>query len=208
MLRRAIFGGSFDPPHIGHVLSVKYILSTGAADEVVIVPVFQHVFNKKLTDYDVRLMLTRLAFADEANVQVSSIERDLPTPNYTLNTLLALKEQYPGDQLQLVVGADVLHDVDQWHQFDQVVKLAPLLILGRSGVTHEQAPVAHLPQVSSSQVRSLLSQLPKKLALAPGLYPSQSQDPAAEAQGSTLQHLSTLLPRTVLNRILADELYR
>ena len=204
MLRRAIFGGSFDPPHIGHVLAVKYILSTGAADEVVIVPVFQHAFNKQLTDYDVRLQLTRLAFVDEAKVQVSAIERDLPTPNYTLNTLLALKEEFPRDQLRLVVGADVLHDVDKWHHFEQVQQLAPLLILGRSGVPHEQAPVAHLPEVSSSQLRSLLSQLPKLL----DVIVDQSDRHEQTTQATTLQQLSTLLPRAVLDRILADGLYR
>lgn len=193
MVKRAIFGGSFDPPHIGHVLAVKYILNTGACDEVVVVPVFQHAFNKKLTDYDTRLALTRLAFEDEKQVHVSAIERDLPAPNYTLNTLLALKEQYRHDELRLVIGADVLHDVDKWHHFDQVVELAPLLILGRSGVMHPQAPEAYLPEVSSSQVRSLLRQLP--------MNPSQTQ-------AATFRQLSTLLPKTVLSRIIAAGLYR
>jgi len=185
----AVFGGSFDPPHVGHVLLVKYLLSIGVVDEVCIVPVFEHAFHKPLTEFDVRLRLVELAFAGEPHVQVSSIERQLSRPNYTLNTVRALARQRPGVQLRLVVGADVLFDIDRWHKFDELVQLAPLLILGRAGVSHPSAPEAVLPAVSSSLVREQLAE--------------QAAHPSAENE----QMLRRLVPKAVLDHIIDEGLY-
>lgn len=185
----AVFGGSFDPPHVGHVLAVKYLVSIGAVDEVTIVPVFEHAFHKPLTAFDVRLRLVELAFAGENGVNVSSIERELPRPNYTLNTVRALAKQRPDVQLRLVVGADVLFDIDRWHRFDELIELAPLLVLGRSGVSHPSAPVAVLPAVSSSEIRDRLAQQ--------GSSPSTDNDAM----------LRRLVPKLVLDHIFEQGLY-
>jgi len=173
----AILGGSFDPPHIGHVLAVKYLLATGAADRVVVIPVFEHAFAKPLSPFERRVAWLRAAFENESGVQISEIERDLPLPNYTLNTVRALSRDLPGQTLRLVVGADVLSDVDKWHHFEELVQLAPLLVLGRAGISHPDAPPAVLPQVSSTQVRARLRAhkthpTPQTAALLRQLMPS------------------------------------
>lgn len=183
MKRIGIFGGSFDPPHVGHVLAVKYILSIGAVDEVIVVPVFEHAFHKPLTSFEVRMSLVELAFLGEPKVLVSGIERTLPRPNYSLYTVRALATQNPGESLRLVVGADVLHDIDKWHKFDELAELAPLLILGRAGVPHADAPLAVLPQVSSSEIRELL------------------------LHDESVGLLAQLLPKAVLDFILEQRLY-
>jgi nicotinate-nucleotide adenylyltransferase len=185
----AVFGGSFDPPHVGHVLAVKYLRSIGVVDEVAIVPVFEHAFHKPLTAFDVRLRLLELAFAGEQDVHLSPIERDLPRPNYTLNTVRALSQQRPDVQLRLVVGADVLFDIDRWHQFQNIIELAPLLVLGRAGVSHPSAPVAVLPAVSSSEIRDRLAQ--------------QSAHPSADNE----EMLRRLVPKAVIDYIFEQGLY-
>jgi nicotinate-nucleotide adenylyltransferase len=152
---RAIFGGSFDPPHVGHVLAVTYVLMTEMVEQVTVVPVFRHAFDKDMADYEHRLALARAAFGHLAEVDVSDVERSLPTPSYTIRTLEALADRYPRDEFRLLIGADLLADAARWVRFDEVCQRAPLLVLGRVGVEAEGAPSV-LPEVSSSRVRGWL----------------------------------------------------
>jgi len=161
----AIFGGSFDPPHVGHVLAAQYVLSTEMVERVLVVPVFSHAFDKDMAAYDDRLELARAAFGQLPGVEVSDVERQLPTPSYTVRTLEELTARHPGDQLRLLVGADVLGDVERWVRFDEVCRLAPLLVLGRVGFGAENYP-AVLPDVSSTRVRRWLQERPAPVALA------------------------------------------
>lgn len=150
----AVYGGSFDPPHVGHVLAVHYVLSVGLADRVLVVPVYQHALNKILSPFEARLEMCRRAFSTDPRVEVNDIERSLPRPNYTLVTLEKLQERHPGEAFRLIVGADVLSEAPNWHRFDEVRRLAPLIVLGRAGVKSEDAPDALLPEVSSSEART------------------------------------------------------
>jgi len=180
----AIFGGSFNPPHVGHVLAVAYVLSAHDVDAVLVVPAFRHPFHKDLCPFEHRLAMARLAFQDLARADVSEIERDLGAQvSRTVDTLEALAERYPQWRLRLVIGADVLHDRAKWHRFDRVVELAPLIVLGRAGVAHAEAPRAVLPEVSSSGIRKAFA----------------SCDEGA---------LEGRLPRTVRDYIAREGLYR
>ncbi len=150
----AVFGGSFNPPHVGHVLAVSYVLSVCRVDEVIVVPVYQHPFNKDLASFEHRLSMCERAFADWRRVVVSDIERELGGESRTLKTLEAMYGHDPNRDLRLVIGADVLADRDKWHRFDRIESLAPPLILGRAGHDHPEAPLAVLPEVSSTEVRA------------------------------------------------------
>jgi nicotinate-nucleotide adenylyltransferase len=110
-----------------------------------------------MADYEHRLALARAAFGHLSEVDVSDVERGLPTPSYTIRTLEALAERYPGDELRLLMGADLLADAHRWVRFDEVRQKAPLLVLGRVGSPGGDAP-AVLPDVSSSRVREWLRQ--------------------------------------------------
>lgn len=156
----ALFGGSFDPPHVGHVLAVAYVLATGGFDRVLVVPVFAHAFDKELSPFEHRVQMALLAFAEMPKVTVSTVEAELGTPSRTLRTIQHLQKEHPDFRLRLVVGADVLEAKDQWFGFDEVARLAPLLVLGRAGISHPDAPQAMLPDVSSTGVRALLRGVP------------------------------------------------
>jgi nicotinate-nucleotide adenylyltransferase len=154
----AVFGGSFNPPHVGHVLAGAYVLAVHDVDGLLVVPAFRHPFNKELCAFEHRAAMARLAFRDLARTEVSEIERELALPvSRTVDTLEALRVRHPDWRLRLVIGADVLHDRDKWHRFDRVVELAPPIVLGRAGVEHPEAPPAVLPEVSSSAVRAALA---------------------------------------------------
>ncbi len=151
----AFFGGSFDPPHVAHVLLVTYARLTLPIDEVLVVPVFEHVFGKRLAPYQDRVQLCERAFDGISKVRVSRIEAELPRPNRTLDTLQRLQALEPETQLRLLVGSDVLQEAHRWHAFEDVAKLAPPLVVARSGFPH--AGTAVLPDISSSHVRELFA---------------------------------------------------
>ncbi|MEZ4228265.1 MAG: nicotinate-nicotinamide nucleotide adenylyltransferase [Polyangiaceae bacterium] len=185
-MRVAVFGGSFNPPHIAHVLAVTYVASLGLCERVLVVPVHAHAFDKHLAPFSSRLAMCREAMGFIPGVEISDIEASLAPPNYTLNMLQALAVRHPEWQLRLVVGADVLGDSHKWHAWDQVCALAPPIVLGRVGYARADAPPPVLPDVSSTRIRELLA----------------SGDEIATAE------LSLLLPRCVREAIAREELYR
>jgi len=182
----AIFGGSFDPPHVAHLLAAAYVLATGDVEEVRVVPTFEHAFGKRLAPFEERLELCRRCFADLARVTVSPLEAELPKPNYTVRLLERLRADEPGRPLRLVIGSDVLAETSAWFEYERVLALAPPLVLARVG--HERAGLgpALLPDVSSTRVRELLA---------------RRQEPEAALE------LAGLVPRRVLEHIAAAGLY-
>ncbi len=152
-----VFGGSFNPPHVGHVLAAAYALAVHAIDRVLVVPVYHHPFRKELAPFQHRVAMAELAMAELAGVAVSAIERELDGEGRTLHTLEALAAREPGWRMRLIVGADVLADRDKWHRFERVEALAPLIVLGRAGFREREAPAPLLPEVSSTAIRAALA---------------------------------------------------
>jgi nicotinate-nucleotide adenylyltransferase len=152
----AIYGGSFDPPHVSHVLASLYALKVGGFDQVLVVPVFEHAFRKQLTPFQHRLRMCELAFQGIEGVLVSPVERELATPSLTLRTLEALSAAHADWALRLLVGSDVLSDTGKWHAFDRISALAPPYVLARPGYPHPDAAALPLPDVSSTRVREAL----------------------------------------------------
>jgi len=151
-MRVAVFGGSFNPPHLGHVLAGTWLLATGEVDHVLVVPAFRHAFGKALAPYELRMALAQAAFACVAQCTVDPIEFELSGESRTILTLEALTRLHPTWQLRLVVGTDVVAESDKWFRFEDIRRLAPLLVLPRSDGTTP----AILPVVSSTQVRERL----------------------------------------------------
>jgi len=153
----AILGGSFDPPHIGHVMLALFALSVGGVEQVLVVPTYQHAFGKPLLDFEHRMRMCELGFSVLRNVQVSPLERELGGESRTLRLVRELKARHPAHGLRLLIGEDILHQRDRWQSFDEICALAPPLVAGRSGFEHPDAPEGPiLPAVSSSEVRRLL----------------------------------------------------
>jgi nicotinate-nucleotide adenylyltransferase len=152
-----VLGGSFDPPHCGHVLLATYALSVAPIDGLLIVPTFDHAFGKPLTSFEHRVEMCNIAFGFLRNVDISRIEEELEGPSYTVRTLEALRSQRPGIELRLVIGADLLGDVHRWKEFERVRELAPPFVVGRAGYERgTEANTLDLPEVSSTLVRERL----------------------------------------------------
>ncbi|HYP76119.1 MAG TPA: nicotinate-nicotinamide nucleotide adenylyltransferase [Polyangiaceae bacterium] len=153
----AIYGGSFDPPHLSHVLAAVYALKIGGFDRVLVVPVFEHAFHKQLTAFEHRARMCELAFEGIAGIEVSRVERDLETPSLTLRTLEHLAALHPAWRMRLLVGSDVLGDTAKWHAFDRIAELAAPYVVARPGYAHPDAHAALLPDLSSTRVREALA---------------------------------------------------
>lgn len=157
--RIGFFGGSFNPPHIAHVLAVHYALLRWQFDFVAVVPTFDHPFDKELVDFAHRMRMTRIAFEHLGErVHVLSVEQELPHPSYTWQTLQHLRHCYPDSELALLIGSDILEELPRWHNADALQREFPIYVIPRIG---ENSPVGEartglLPALSSSQVRELL----------------------------------------------------
>ena len=174
----AIYGGSFDPPHISHVLAAVYALKVSGFEQVLVVPVFEHAFQKQLTPFQHRLRMCELSFAGIAGVEVSSVERELQTPSLTLRTIEHLSRAHPDWAMRLLIGSDVLSDTAKWHAFERISELAPPCVLARPGFDHPNAQAAFLPDVSSTRIREALAArgTPESDALLAACVPSAVLD--------------------------------
>jgi nicotinate-nucleotide adenylyltransferase len=157
-MRVAFYGGSFNPPHVAHVMAASYLLGVAEFERVLVVPVYAHAFNKPLTPFADRLRMCELAMGWLPQVQVCDVESSLAAPSWTLRSLEHVARQHPDYQLRLVIGADVLQDTQNWHAFEQVTRLAPPFVLGRVGFADPAGAPPVLPDVSSTRIRRLLAQ--------------------------------------------------
>jgi nicotinate-nucleotide adenylyltransferase len=151
-----VLGGSFDPPHLSHVMLALFGLSGAGLERVVVAPTFIHAFGKPLGDFDHRLRMCELAFEHLPAVEVSAIERELGGVSRSLRLIEALSARHPGHRLRLLVGADIVAERARWQDFDQLCTRAPLLVAGRPGFDGERHALK-LPEISSSEVRAALA---------------------------------------------------
>jgi nicotinate-nucleotide adenylyltransferase len=142
-MRIALFGGSFDPPHIGHQLACLYVLETHDVDEVWMLPCAQHPFAKQMSPFAHRVAMCRLAVASLPRVQVCTIEEEREGPSYTLDTVRTLAERYPQHELLLVIGADLLREREGWHGAAELCQRVRFIVLGRRHVETQPSPRPH-----------------------------------------------------------------
>jgi nicotinate-nucleotide adenylyltransferase len=169
MRETAILGGSFNPPHVAHVMAAYWALATQGVSEVWLLPSFRHPFGKELAPFEDRVRMCELAAAPVRGLHVCTAEADLaddPLVGYTARTLEHLVAKHPERRFALVVGADVLAETSKWYRFDRVTELARLVVVGRAG--HPGPGGApELPAVSSSEVRERLRRGEDVSALVP-----------------------------------------
>jgi nicotinate-nucleotide adenylyltransferase len=142
-MRIAFFGGTFDPPHSGHIAIAKAAISRLNLDQVLVAPVatqplkggFRH------SSYEDRLAMVRLAVANEPGLAASDVDAPLPggEPNYTFATLQRLRSRLlPTDVLFCLLGADSFLTVKQWHQCTELLLFCDFIVAGRPGFALEQ----------------------------------------------------------------------
>lgn len=167
MSRVGIFGGSFNPPHLGHQALCLMLLEACEIDELWLVPTYRHYFGKELADYDHRVvMCERLIAPLGERACVSQVEKQLSADkSRMLDTLQELHKRHSQIDFRLVVGADILQETDRWYRWDEVAALAPPLVFGRHGYEGGELPAP--PDISSTRIRELLAQGETALPMVP-----------------------------------------
>ncbi|HLU65748.1 MAG TPA: nicotinate (nicotinamide) nucleotide adenylyltransferase [Kofleriaceae bacterium] len=170
----ALFGGSFNPPHLAHQMVCLVVLETEPVDQVWMIPTHRHAFGKELAPYDDRVeMCRRAAAVFGGRVAVSTIEGELGrggAESRTLHTVEALRARHPDTGFRLVVGEDILAEKDSWYRWDDLVALAPLIVVGRHSENRAQEAAGEriaLPAISSTEVRARLGRGESALPLVP-----------------------------------------
>jgi nicotinate-nucleotide adenylyltransferase len=165
----ALFGGSFNPPHVGHLLAATYVRAVAPVDRVWLMPAHRHRFGKQLAPFDDRVALCEALASGLDGVEVTRVEEEVPGDGRTLATVEHLLRRQPGVRYSLVVGWDILADAHKWFAFDRLAELAPPIVLGRRGHrapdNRAAGPFAKalfldevpMPEVSSTEVRARLA---------------------------------------------------
>lgn len=159
--RIGIFGGSFNPPHNGHVAICKYLLSKNDVDEIWVIPVYRHPFGKQLVEFDDRMMMCKFAFGEfQGKVKILDVEKKLGNMSYTIDTIEHLQEQHPNNKFYLVMGKDSSDEASLWKDAKKLETMVQFITVPRG-------PTSFIPDISSSTVRDTIHNHGKFADLVP-----------------------------------------
>ncbi len=193
--RWAVLGGVFDPIHRGHMTLARDLAHKLDADGILLVPSFSppHKENTSHAPFEDRVAMIHLAIGDSPEFCVSRIEADMDQPGYTVNTVRALKRQFPQTEFLFVIGADNILDIRNWYQPEEIFKEIEVIAGSRPGYDIEVPPeyaqnIRVVPtdsvDVSSSEIRKMIK------------------------AGASKEELGILLPPAVVSFIVGRKLYK
>lgn len=166
--KTALFFGSFDPVHIGHLIIGQYFLNQQDVKEVWFVITPQNPFKTHVnqTDQNLRKEMLVLGIEDVEQFRLCDIEFDMQPPNYTYKTLLRLKEEYPDREFILLIGGDNLQGFDKWRNYHEILQMLPVYVyprLGYESQAFDQYPNLHktaapIIEISSTDIRKNLAE--------------------------------------------------
>lgn len=162
-----ILGGTFDPPHVGHLLLAEFALDAAGLDRMIFIPTFQppHKSPRGATAAQ-RLAMTRLAIKGNRRMTCSPVEVQRGGLSYTVDTLEILAAAHPGAELYLLLGMDSFTEFPSWRFPERIVSLAHLLVFPRPGwpaaadapfLRHADMMTSPLVEISSSMIRRRIS---------------------------------------------------
>jgi len=133
--RAAFFGGTFDPPHNGHLFAVKYVLANCEIDKLVVAPSYAppHKSENVLNSFDDRMNMAELLFAsvNDSRLLVTGVEKDLPEPSFTWQTMGFLEQLYHGWNFSIIIGWDMYMGLQSWSRYDLLMQRYSFIILRR-----------------------------------------------------------------------------
>ncbi len=198
-MKIALFGGSFNPPHLGHVEAARSVVSCIHPDRLLIMPtcISPHkVMAEDTPAPSVRKHLCELAFAEIEQAEVSDLEMIREGRSYTADTLAQLKEMYPEDTIVLIMGTDMILSLETWYRPETVMELADIAVLLR-GVDEDEQVRSHIAYLCETYGARIT-------LLEAGVYPAASTD----VRNTLKQGGGTeLLAEPVYEHIIRNRLY-
>lgn len=157
-----LFGGAFDPPHLGHILAAKTVLEKGLADEVWFTPCYQHPFDKNMSAAADRLAMLQLIKLP--NTRICRYEIDHHKMSYSFDTLTHFAKAQSNDTFSWMIGSDNLPSFNAWHNYQQLLAKFEVIVYPREGfpmlVSHKQMTFIHDAKemsTSSTEIRQKLA---------------------------------------------------
>jgi nicotinate-nucleotide adenylyltransferase len=161
--RVGIYGGTFDPIHLGHLHVITQLFQKNLVDQLLLIPAGQPLLrdNAPIASAQQRRAMCQLALSDlpteiASKVQVNPIEILRMGPSYAIDTVEAVAQNYPDDSLVLIIGQDAAEKLDQWHRIDELRSMVDFLVVGRPGYTGSGIDIGAL-DVSATAIRQGLS---------------------------------------------------
>jgi nicotinate-nucleotide adenylyltransferase len=161
--RVGIYGGTFDPIHLGHLHVITQLIEKDLVDHLLVIPAGVPLLreNAPIATGQQRRTMCQLAVADlppqiAAKVQVNPIEILRTGPSYAIDTVEAVAQNYPDDTIVLVVGQDAAEKLNQWHRIDELRAMVEFLIITRPGHTGDGVDIGAL-DVAATTIRQGLS---------------------------------------------------
>lgn len=187
-IRVGIYGGAFDPVHVGHVLTAQWLLITNQVDQVWILPSFNHPFAKQMASFEDRIQMCQKSFGIFENVYIKTDEENNPS-GLMYDLVSQIKSRYPSDfEFYLVIGADNWEQRKKWKKWGELKKaVADVIVVGRDG--SKTAGVVSICNVSSTDVREAIARS--------SLYVGEEDVPITQC-----------VPAPVLEYIVEERLYK
>ena len=197
--RIGVLGGTFDPPHVGHLWLAALAADVLDLDRVLFMPAAQppHKGGRLISNGTDRLLMTRLAIHTDPTFELSALEMERPGPSYTIDSVVELKGLYPDAELMLVMAADSLAQIDSWREPDRLLDEIEWAVGPRVGT--------QLPDPSALEDRFGDRASRIHLLTGPSLEVSSSEVRRRVAAGHTIRYL---VPREVEELIIDRKLYR
>ena len=197
--RIGVLGGTFDPPHVGHLWLASLAADEMSLDRVLFMPAGQppHKGDRPVTRATDRLLMTRLAIAGEDGFEICPIEIERPGPSFTIDSVAELRRAYPDATLFLLMASDSLAQIDTWREPDRLLAEVEWIVGPRpGGVAPDPAGLAERFGPNAERIHVLAG---------PMLEVSSSEIRRRVAAGRTIRYL---VPREVEELISHHRLYR
>ncbi len=141
-MKIGILGGTFNPIHIGHLILADEVREKLSLDKVIFVPTYipPHKQNSEVAAADERLRMVKAAIKGNKFFKTSDIEIKRKGPSYTVDTMEALNKKFPGEELYFITGSDLLKYLDEWKDFQELLRLVKFVVATRPGYPLEKIP--------------------------------------------------------------------
>jgi nicotinate-nucleotide adenylyltransferase len=157
MTKVGLLGGTFDPPHLGHLAVAKTVLNKGLVDIVWLLPCWKHAFGKNPSHFHHRASMCFLMVKEETNIYVCTAESEIRS-SYSVEILKYIRDANHGKTFRLILGTDNYWRMNEWKEKDKVIGLAPPIWVGRPHTKEIPEPVVECHfDISSTEIRNLIS---------------------------------------------------
>jgi len=213
-----VFGGTFNPPHYGHLYLIQYVMHHLEFSQVYIVPSFSppHKSEYDSVSFDDRLHMTRILFKSRnlpGNIEISDMEKYLPVPSYSWRTLDYVHQKHPDKKLYMLIGMDMYLNLHQWENFKHLREKNNFIVFKRESFTPPEITAGDILldnpfwNISSNNIRKIMYEFAKsgvQYSCPPG---SLSNEDAKTLDKNPGDEIEKLVPPELISYILERRLY-